>query len=343
MKQDISTPLNPHCSPQPSRRRSGPLGCLLAAVLCVGSAQAQTAYPEKPITLVVGFAPGTAPDILARQIAEPLGKALNTSVIVDNKSGAGGQIAATAVARSAPDGYQLLLGEMGAIAIAPAAFKTVTYNGLTDFVPISEVARSEFVWIVPVKRNYKSMADFVDRAKKSGGKTFVATFGAGSPGHFGAEVFSQREAFAIEPVHYRQVGDGLTALANGDVEGAMVSVAFAAAQLKGGKLAALAQTGDARSKLIADVPTVVEAGYPSMKLASWFALLAPAGTPAAVVNRVSKAIVEVTKDAAMAQKLADVGFIVVGSSPAEMAKLLSDDVAKWKRAVEQSGFKGTGQ
>ncbi len=309
------------------------------AAFAASFAHAQTGYPDKPVTLVVGFAPGTAPDILARQIAEPLGKALNTSVIVDNKSGAGGQIAAAAVAKSAPDGYQLLLGEVGSIAIAPFAFKT-TYNAVKDFVPISEVARSEFVWIVPIKRNYKSLADFVDKAKKSQGKVLVGTFGGGSPGHIGAELFSQKAAFPVEPVHYRQVGDGLTGLANGDVEGAFVSVAFAAAQLKGGKIAALAQTGDARSKLLPDVPTVGEAGFADLKFAGWFALLAPAGASPAVITRVGNAIRDVAKDPVMAQKLVEIGFTVVGSTPSEMAKLLNDDIPKWKRVVEESGFKG---
>ncbi len=315
--------------------------CIIAALGATG-AQAQTGYPDKPITLVVGFAPGTGPDVLARIIAEPLGKALNTTVIVDNKSGAGGQIAATSVARSAPDGYQLLLGDLGSIAIAPFAFKT-TYNSLKDFVPISEIARTEFVWIVPAKRNYKSLADFVDKAKKSQGKVFVATFGAGTPGHLGAELFSQKAMFSVEPVHFRQVGDGLSGLANAEVEGAFVSVAFAAAQLKGGKIAALVQTGDTRSKLLPDVPTVAEAGFAELKFAGWFALLASAGTPPAVTGRVGKAIRDVVKDPAMAQKLDEVGFIVVGSTPSETAKLLSDDLPRWKRVVEESGFKGTGQ
>ena len=310
------------------------------AAFAAAYAHAQTGYPDKPVTLVVGFAPGTAPDILARHIAEPLGKALNTSVIVDNKSGAGGQIAATAVARSAPDGYQLLLGEVGSIAIAPFAFKTA-YNAVKDFVPISEVARTEFVWIVPSKRNYKSLADFVDKAKKLQGKVFVGTFGGGSPGHIGAELFSQKAMFPIEPVHFRQVGDGLAALANADVEGAFVSVAFASAQLKGGKIAALAQTGESRSKLLPDVPTAGEAGFAELKFAGWFALLAPVGTPPAVITRVGNAIRDVAKDPVMAQKLVEAGFTVVGSTPSEMAKLLNDEIPKWKRVVEESGFKGS--
>ncbi len=319
--------------------RKSPIRALFFfAAFAAASAHAQTGYPDKPITLAVGFAPGTAPDKLARQNAEPLGKALNTTIIVDNKSGAGGQIAATAIAKSAPDGYQLLLGEVGAIAIAPFAFKT-TYNAVKDFMPISEVARSEFVWIVPAKRNYKSLAEFVDKAKKSQGKVLVGTFGGGSPGHIGAELFSQKAGFPVEPVHYRQVGDGLTGLANADVEGAFVSVAFAAAQLKGGKIAALAQTGETRSKLLPDVPTVGEAGFADLKFAGWFALLAPAGTSPAVIIRIGNAIRDVAKDPVIAQKLVDIGFTVVGSTPGEMAKLLSDDIPKWKRVVEVSGFK----
>ena len=253
---------------------------LLAALLCA-PLLALAQYPDKPVRLVVGFPPGTGPDVVARTLGNKLGELLKQNLVIDNKAGAGGQIAAQAVAKSAPDGYNLLLGEVGSISIAPAAYSKLPYDPLKELVPISEVVRADFVLVVPTASPARDVKGLVDASKARGDRTNFATFGAGTPGHFGAEVFAEMAGFKVEPVHYRATGDAVTALISGDVQAAFVSTALAAPQVKGGKMRALATTAAARSPLLPEVPTFAEAGWPKVDFSAWFALFAPAGTPPA--------------------------------------------------------------
>ena len=249
--------------------------------------RAQT-FPDHPLRLAVGYAPGTAPDVLARLFALRLSEQLKQQVVVDNKPGAGGQIAASTVAKSAPDGYTLLLGEVGSIAIAPAAFSKLTYAPAKELTGISEVARVDFLLAVPANSPHKSVADFVKAARAQPGKVNFGTFGAGTSGHFGAEMFGEAAGFKVESVHYRNTGDAVTAILAGDVAGCFVSTALGVAQIKGGKMRALATTAPKRSSLLPDVPTFAEAGYPQIDISAWSALMAPQGTPPAILDLLAR-------------------------------------------------------
>ncbi|TXH52042.1 MAG: tripartite tricarboxylate transporter substrate binding protein [Burkholderiaceae bacterium] len=323
--------------PHPTRREL--LLASAALALPVLPAMAQT-FPDKPLRLTVGFPPGSGPDVAARLIATRLAELLKQQVVVENKAGAGGQIAEQGVAKSPADGYGLLLGEVGSIAIAPPAFSKLPYDPAKELVGISEVVRSDFLLVVPATSPLQSVADFVKAAKARSDRTNFGTFGAGTPGHFGAELFGEAAGFKVEPIHYRATGDAVTAIVAGDVAGAFVSTALGAAQVKGGKMRALATTAPARSTLLPDVPTFAEAGFPKIDFGAWFVVFAPAGTPAAAIDVLNRQLVAAVQSPEAKTKLQEAGFSVVGSSRADTEKMLKAEAARWAAVVKATGFKG---
>jgi tripartite-type tricarboxylate transporter receptor subunit TctC len=297
-------------------------------------------YPDKPVRLVVGYAPGTAPDVLARLLASKLGEQLKQQVVVDNRAGAGGQIAAQNVAKSPGDGYSLLLGEVGSISIAPTAFSKLPYSPAKELVGVAEVGKVDFLLAVPANAPYQSIADFVKANKGKAEKVNFATFGAGTSGHFGAEMFGEAAGFKVEPIHYRATGDAVTAIVAGDVAGSFVSTALGVAQIKGGKMRALATTAPQRSPLLPDVPTFTEAGFPKIDISAWFAVMAPAGTPAPILDTLNQQIVAALRVPEVRQKIIEAGFTVSGTSRADTDRMLKNEAQRWATVVKASGFKG---
>ncbi|MCD0501564.1 Bug family tripartite tricarboxylate transporter substrate binding protein [Bordetella petrii] len=318
--------------PSPLRR------LLTAALLCLPVAAAAQ-YPEAPVRLNVGFPPGTGPDIVARTLSQQLGERLGQSVVVENRAGAGGQIAAQAVARSPADGYTLLLGEVGSISISPATYSNLNYNPAKDFAPISEVVRADFVLVVPASSPHQDLAAFVAAGRQSPDRVNFGTFGAGTPGHFGAELFAREAGLKIEPVHYRSTGDAVSALISGGVQAAFVTTAMAAPQVKGGKMRALAITGAQPSAALPGVPTFKQAGYGKVDFGAWFALFAPAGTPDAVLDKLQADSAAALESPAAAKTLADAGFTVIASSRADLQRLLDTENKRWSEIVKATGFK----
>lgn len=313
----------------------------LAAALCSTlplAALAQNA--AAPLKLVVGFPPGTGPDVVARALGQRMGEGAPSPVVVDNRAGAGGQIAAQTVAKSPPDGATILLGEVGSIAIAPAAYSKLPYDPAKELVAVSEVVRSDFVLVVPAASTARDVKGFLQAAQASKDRVNFATFGAGTPGHFGAEVFAEMAKFKVEPVHYRATGDAITALITGDVQAAFVSTALATPQVKAGKVRALATTAAARSALLPDVPTFAEAGWPKVDFSAWFAVLAPAATPAPVLDALNKRVVAAIQAPAVRQQLQDAGFTVLGTSRADSERMVKAEAARWAGIVKATGFKG---
>jgi tripartite-type tricarboxylate transporter receptor subunit TctC len=304
-----------------------------------GGARAQSAPPQS-VRIVVGFAAGTAPDTLARIVAAGMQKATGQTVVIENAAGAGGQIAAARVAKAAPDGATLLLGELGSVAIAPYAFTSLPYDPEKDFAPIAEIARSNFVFVVPARAPHASLAEFVARAK--GDKpALLATFGVTSPGHIAAELFGQVAGFKVEPVHYRAPADAMTDLGNAQTAGAFFSVPLAAANLQGGLIKALAQTGPARAGGLPDVPTTREAGMPDLDMSSWFVLLAPTGTPAAMLEQFNAAALAALRDPDSLARLRGAGFEPTGTSTAATAEMIRQERPRWKAVVEKAGIRVT--
>lgn len=320
-----------------TRRRALASATLLASMVSLGT-PAQAAYPDRPIRIVVGFAAGTGPDILARLLAQQLSSQWgNMGVIIDNKPGAAGLISAQEVARAPSDGYTLLFAPSGLLSIAPNTYNKLPFDPVKDFVPVSMVADSDFVLLVnPQKVPARNAKDFVAWAQKSK-DVFFATFGPGTAGHFGAYILGDAIKVKPEVVHYRNTADALGALYNGDVQGVFASVGLAAPQVKGGKLIALATSGKKREKSLPDVPTFREAGYPDITFSSWMGVVAPAKTPPAIVAQLEAAVQKATR--AIESKIEDSGFIPMGTTSAEFATAIKADTEMWGKAVKRTGFK----
>lgn len=310
-------------------------GTLLLALPLAAHAQ----YPNQNIRLNVGFPPGTAPDIVARIVGHEMGRALGQTVVVENRAGAGGQIAAQAVARAEPDGYTLLLGEVGSLGIAPAAFPALSYDVRKDFTPVSEVASADFVLVVPANSPYKTVEEFVTGAKASKDRLNFATFGAATPGHFGAELFAKSADFQIEPVHYRSTGDAVSALASGTVNAGFITTAMASQQVAGGKMRALATTGKERASIFPDLPTLTEAGFPDVAFSAWMAVVAPEGTPPEAIAALQDSVVKALKAPGIDRKLGDMGLVLIGSSSADLGRVIDGDIVRWQQIVKDTGFK----
>jgi tripartite-type tricarboxylate transporter receptor subunit TctC len=295
-------------------------------------------YPERPVRLVVGFPAGSGPDLIARVTADELQKAWGSGVVVDNKPGAAGLIAAQEVAKTAePDGYTLLLGEVGQLSIAPSTYAKLTYDPAKDFAPISQIASSDFALVIPKSVPTGSLAGYLEWAKGQG-QILMGTFGAGTPGHFGAAIFGGVTDVEVEPVHYKSTGDAMSGVLRGDVHGLFGSLALVAPQVKADKLTALATTGSERSSVLPDVPTFKELGYEDLSFSAWFGLVAPAGTPPTILDQVSTAVVQAVQAPDAHKKLADAGFSVTGTSREVFADLVREETARWAKIVQDTGF-----
>ncbi len=321
------------------------LGALLATAAlgaCLGpvSAQAQ-GYPSKPVRIIVGFPAGTGPDIVARLLAAQLSEAWGgAGVVVDNKPGAGGLIAASEAARATPDGYTLMLGETGQLSIAPSSYNKLPYDPAKDFIPVSQVVTSDFMLLVnPQKVPARNVKEFVDWTRQQNKGLFMATFGAGTPGHFGAYIFGEAIGIKPEPVHYKSTADALGGLFSGDVAGVFASAGLAAPQVKGGKLLALGGTGTERTPILTEVPTFREQGYANIVFNSWFGIVAPAKTPADVTAKLGADIVRALRSPEGRKKMEDAGFRVTGTTSQEFGAIIAADTQTWGKAVAATGFK----
>ena len=323
-------------------RRAIVAAALLAGLMPWASAHAQggAAYPSKPVRIIVGFPAGTGPDIVARLLAQKLSEGWgNAGVIVDNKPGAGGLIAASEAARATPDGYTLMLGETGQLSIAPSSYNKLPYDPAKDFVAVSQVVTSDFVLLVnPQKVPARNVKEFVDWTKQQKG-LFLATFGAGTPGHFGAFMFGDAVKLKPEPVHYKNTADALGGLFSGDVQGVFASVGLAAPNVKAGKLAALGTTGATRTNTLPDVPTIKEQGYANLEFSSWFGIVAPAKTPPEIIAKLNADIVKAVQSPEGRAKMEEAGFRVTGTSQQDFARTIAADTVIWGKAVAATGFK----
>ncbi|CAN7389341.1 tripartite tricarboxylate transporter substrate binding protein [Acidovorax sp. LjRoot129] len=323
-------------------RRAIVAAALLAGLMPWASAHAQGAatYPSKPVRIIVGFPAGTGPDIVARLLAQKLSEGWgNAGVIVDNKPGAGGLIAASEAARATPDGYTLMLGETGQLSIAPSSYNKLPYDPAKDFVAVSQVVTSDFVLLVnPQKVPARNVKEFVDWTKQQKG-LFLATFGAGTPGHFGAFMFGDAVKLKPEPVHYKNTADALGGLFSGDVQGVFASVGLAAPNVKAGKLAALGTTGATRTNTLQDVPTIKEQGYANLEFSSWFGIVAPAKTPPEIIAKLNADIVKAVQSPEGRAKMEEAGFRVTGTSQQDFARTIAADTVTWGKAVAATGFK----
>ncbi|MDM0082106.1 tripartite tricarboxylate transporter substrate binding protein [Variovorax sp. J31P179] len=333
-------------SPAHSRRGALALAASAALALLAGPAAAQSTWPTKPVRIVVPFAPGGTTDILARAVAPELSRAFGQQFIVDNRAGAGGNVGAEIVARAPNDGYTLLMGTVGTHGINRALYPKLPYDPIKDFVPITLVAAVPNVMEMNVDKakalNINNVADFVKYAKANPGKLNMASSGSGTSIHLAGELFKSMTGSYMTHIPYRGSGPALMDMVGGNADVMFDNLPSSMQQIKGGKLKALAVTSAQRSPALPDVPTVEEAGGPALKgyeASSWFGLLAPAGTPPDIVNRVQQEVAKALNSPAVKEKLVAQGAIPSGNSPADFAKLIDAEHVKWAKVVKASGAK----
>jgi tripartite-type tricarboxylate transporter receptor subunit TctC len=314
------------------------LACL--AVACAGSAFAQDKYPSKVVHLVVPFATGGSTDALARALAQQLGERIGQPVIVENKPGAGGTVGSDFVARAAPDGYTLLLGTVSTHAVAVSLYQHLPYDPLRDFVPITEIATIPNLVVVNAdKTPVKTLAEFIQLAKKQPGTLSYASNGSGTSNHLASELLKSVAGIDLLHVPYKGSGPALNDLLGGQVSMMMDVVMTSYPHIKAGKLRALAVTGSTRSPLLPDVPTVAEQGFPGFEAMVWFGVFAPAKTPQPIADYLNRELVAVIKGPKLAPLLESQGAQPVGNSQADFTATIQQEIVKWRKVVQASGAK----
>ena len=309
---------------------------LAAAALC-GAAVAQN-YPTKPVTIVVPFSPGGATDIMSRLLAERLNKRLGQPVIVENKPGAGTMIASEYVAKATPDGHTLLLAA-SSLGIAPSLYSKVNYDPIKDFTPVSQVASVVHVLVVHPSIPVKNVGELVTWLKANPTKANYGSVGAGTSTHLEAELFNSVAGVKMEHVPYKGSAPALMDLVGGQLQVMFDAYASSGPFIKDGRVRLLAVTTAQRSKSLPDTPTVAKSGLPGYEAMPWLGFVAPAGTPAPVVNKLYNELHEVLKEPEVQEKFRSLGLDIIGSKPEEFSAFLRKDIVKWAKVVKDSGAK----
>jgi tripartite-type tricarboxylate transporter receptor subunit TctC len=311
--------------------------CFAAALACTytASAPAQN-FPAKPVRMVVGLAPGGGTDIITRMVGSKLGPAMNQQVVVDNRPGAAGNIAAEIVARSAPDGYTLLVAT-ASHAVNPSLYKKMGYDAIKDFAPITMVSRSPHVVVTQPSLPVNTIQDLIALARAKPGQLSYGSAGSGTILHLAGEMLSIKTGVKLMHVPYRGGTLALNDLMGGSIQLMFSDIASAVPQIKAGKLRAIAVTGAQRTLSLPDVPTVAEGGVPGYAIEAWFGLLAPAGTPAPVINRLNREFTAILAEQDFKDKMLDLGLELAGSSPEEFGSFVRGEVTKMGDIVKASG------
>lgn len=310
---------------------------VLGLCLIAGSVTAQP-YPNKPVRLIVPFPPGGVADLIARPMAEKLSLSLGQPVVIDNRAGATGTIGAAAVATAAPDGYTLLLGTTNEIAMSPTLFKSLPYDPTKAFAPVAPVAEFPNVLVVGPSVKVRTLEEFIALAKANPGKLTFASSGPGSTNHLTAELFKSIAGVDVIHVPYKGGGPALNDLLGGHVDAMFATLPSAVPQIKAGKLKALAVTGERRSRALPDVPTASEAGAPGLVVTTWNGILAPAGTPPAVLERLQREVAAAAAMTDVRERYATVGAEPMSLSPEQFRSLIQKDYARWAQIIKQAGI-----
>ncbi|WP_233236607.1 tripartite tricarboxylate transporter substrate binding protein [Bordetella sp. LUAb4] len=314
-------------------------GLALCAVGLLGAGHAQAAYPDRPVRVIVPFAAGGGADIVARLVFKGVSEQLGKAFIIDNRGGAGGIIGTDAVAKADADGYTLLLGQSGPNAINPSVYSKLPYDARKDFAPVTQLTRYPYVIAARKTLPVDNLKELIALAKRQPGTLTVSTAGQGSSAHLAIELFMRQAGISINAVPYKGAGPALLDVVGGVVDLTFGDAASASKQAQAKNVKALAVTGAKRSPLIPDVPTVAEAGVPGYEASAWHAVLAPRGTPEAIVHTLQEAIAKVLADPALKARLAEDGIETVGSSPEEFNRALQAEIEKWHQVVVEANIK----
>jgi len=312
------------------------LALALAFAAIAFGAQAQN-YPSKPIRLVCPFPPGGAVDIASRAVAHELQQVLGQPVTVDNRPGAGGNIGADAAAKSAPDGYTLLMTTSGIMAINPALYSKLPFDTVKDFAPVSVLVSLNNVLVVNPSVPAKSVKELIALAKAQPGKLTYASSGNGTSIHLSGELFKSMTGVDLLHIPYKGSSPAVTDLLGGQVNMMFDNIPSSLPHIRAGKLRALAVTGSKRSQLLPDLPTIAEAGVPGYDSYVWFGIVAPAGTPPDIIAKLNATLVKIAATPAFRDRLSAQGYDVLSTTPEQMAASIRGEIAKWGKIVKASG------
>jgi tripartite-type tricarboxylate transporter receptor subunit TctC len=315
----------------------GALTALAAALAALAPpAVAQGGYPARPIVMVVGFAPGGGTDTVARIVAKKLGESVGQSVVVENRAGAGGNVATDHVAKAAPDGYTILLGSVGSLTVAPHLVANLPYDPVRDLAPITMAVVFANVLVVHPSVPANTLAEFVKLAKaKPGGITYGSS-GIGGAGHLAGALLNMTAGIDLVHVPYKGGGPAMQDLLGGQIQSIFATPVSSGSQIRAGKVRALATTGATRSAYLPDVPTVAESGYPGYEATNWYAYMAPAGTPKEIVDRLNRELRQALTAPDVREQFDKQGVEAMPGTPGELAKYIERELATWGRVVKEA-------
>lgn len=312
---------------------------LMSALAWPLAALAQGSYPERPIRLVVPFAPGGVTDTSGRLIAEALSKRLGQQVFVENKPGASGNIGTQAVAAAAPDGYTLVLAFDGTMVINPFVFASVPFNTLKDFAPVGKIGDATLIIVANPAFPAKTLQELIAVSKKDPKGVAYGTSGVGGTPHVAGELLNQRTGSNLVHIPYKGGGQAMADALGGNIPLVFTAVAGAMPHLKSGKLVAIAVSSRTRSPSLPDTPTFIESGVPDFEASSWVGILAPAKTPRAIVDRLNRVLTAALKDPEVVEKLAGMGITATPGTPEQFTDQMTSDLAKYGQVVKAAGIK----
>jgi len=318
--------------------RTNKIAFVALALLAAAPAAAQQSggYPNRAIRFILPFPAGGGTDIVGRVLAQRLAEELGQPVIPDNRAGAGGNLGAEIVAKAAPDGYTIVMCTVG-LAVSPTLYKKLNYDPQKDLAPIGLVAATPNTFAVHPSTPARSVKDMLALAKSKNGKVTFGTGGPGSVNDLIAQVFRSMSGGKVLVVPYKGINPATVAMLSGEVDAAVISVASAANYVKAGRLRALATLAPARSPLMPEIPTAAQAGYPELEAVLWYGMLAPAGTPPAVISRLNQAFTKITASPEARERFASVGTDPMTSTPEQFAEFLKKETARWGKVVRDSG------
>ncbi|MEO8817534.1 MAG: tripartite tricarboxylate transporter substrate binding protein [Paralcaligenes sp.] len=308
-------------------------------IFSAAPAQSASSYPDRPIRLIVPFAPGGNTDVVARIVASGLGKKLNQSIVVENRAGAAGIIGTGYVAHAAADGYTLLVGHIGALTINPFIYSKLPYDTLKDFAPIGLSAKTALILSAAPKMGFKTASDLIAAGKKKPGALTFGTAGVGSAAYMASVLFNSRTGINALDIPYKGANPATTAAVSGEVSFIFGGQAPSQALIESGRLRALAITSKSRSPLFPNVPTMAEAGVPDFEVEDWNGILAPAGTPTPIIEKLNKAMVDVLDDPVTVKKLVSLGFTPSPTTPEEFSQFIKSEMRKWSMAAKTANVK----
>ena len=322
--------------------------CCIAIALAASSNVASSAqsgavqagsYPDRPIRLIVPNGAGGSTDIVARVLAQKMAAALNQQIVVDNRGGAGGVIGTELVARAAPDGYTLLIGTVGNLAITPHLHAKLGYDPIRDFSPIAQISAAAYMMLVSVALLPKNMREFAALAQSRPGRIFYASAGVGTGSHLASELFVSAAGIKVGHVPYKSGGAMITAVITDEAQLALGGIPVSLPQIRSGRVKALAVTTAKRIAVAPDVPSLVDAGYPGAVATTWTGMLAPAGTPRAIIVRLNAELVKALQSQDVKSRLEEAGAVAVGDAPEAFGAYIKSEFGKWGKVVKATGAK----